>query len=223
MRAGREVMHGVSLGIGSVDALSEAYLRELSSLAANIQPEWISDHLCWGGHGGHYAHDLLPLPYTEEALAHVVARVQQAQERLGRQILLENVSSYVQFSHSQMSEWEFLAAVCTRADCGILLDVNNIIVSARNHGFDPEQYLAGIPPERVGQIHLAGHEDRGHYLFDSHDAEVPRGVWALYRQAIERFGPVSTLIERDEHIPPLSEVLAESRNARAIEAGVVRR
>jgi uncharacterized protein (UPF0276 family) len=212
------VLHGVSLSIGSVDPLSERYLEDLTALVRRIEPAWISDHLCWGTHGGRYVHDLWPLPYTEEALAHVAARVERVQERLGRQILLENVSSYVAFKHSTMTEWEFLSEVARRADCGILFDVNNVYVSARNHGFDPLDYLAGIPAERVGQFHLAGHSDRGRYLLDTHDHPVPDAVWELYRAAVRRFGPVSTLIEWDDAIPPLERLLDESRRAAAIEA-----
>ena len=212
------VLHGVSLSIGSVDPLSDRYLEDLTALVRRIEPAWISDHLCWGTHGGRYVHDLWPLPYTEEALAHVTARVEHVQERLGRQILLENVSSYVAFKHSTMTEWEFLSEVARRADCGILFDVNNVYVSARNHGFDPLDYLAGIPAERVGQFHLAGHSDRGRYLLDTHDHPVPDAVWELYRAAVRRFGPVSTLIEWDDAIPPLERLLEESRRAAAIEA-----
>ncbi len=215
------VLHGVSLSIGSTDPLSERYLAQLADLARRVEPAWISDHLCWGSHGGRHAHDLWPLPYTEEALRHVVARVERVQEALGRQILLENVSSYVAFRASEMPEWEFLAEVARRADCGILLDVNNVYVSARNHGFDPHAYLAGIPAERVGQLHLAGHSDKGRYLLDSHDHEVPAAVWDLYRDTVRRLGPVSTLIEWDDHIPPLERLVEESRRAEAIEVKVL--
>ncbi|HJQ84946.1 MAG TPA: DUF692 domain-containing protein [Candidatus Binatia bacterium] len=212
------VLHGVSLSLGSTDPLNEPYLTELRALADRFEPAWISDHLCWSSHGGHYAHDLLPLPYTEEALAHVVARVERVQERLRRRILVENVSSYVAFTHSTMPEWEFLTAVAERADCGILLDVNNVYVSATNHGFAPETYVDAVPPARVGQIHLAGHSDHGTHLLDSHDALVVPAVWALYRRAVVRCGPVSTLVEWDDRIPELEEVLAEAERARAAEA-----
>jgi len=215
------VLHGVSLSIGSTDPLSESYLAQLADLARRTEPAWISDHLCWGSRGGRYAHDLWPLPYTEEARRHVVARVSRVQEVLGRRILLENVSSYVAFRSSEMPEWEFLAEVARRADCGILLDVNNVYVSARNHGFDPHAYLAGIPADRVGQIHLAGHSDKGRYLLDTHDHEVPAAVWDLYRETVRRLGAVSTLIEWDEHIPPLERLVEESRRAAAIEAEVL--
>jgi hypothetical protein len=215
------VLHGVSLSIGSIDPLSESYLGDLAALARRVEPAWISDHLCWGSHGGRYAHDLWPLPYTEEALRHVVARVARVQEVLGRQILLENVSSYVAFRASEMPEWEFLSEVARRADCGILLDVNNVHVSARNHGFDPHAYLAGVPADRVGQLHLAGHSDKGRYLLDSHDHEVPAAVWDLYRETVRRVGAVSTLVEWDDHIPPLERLVEESRRAEAIEAEVL--
>jgi uncharacterized protein (UPF0276 family) len=214
------VLHGVSLSIGSTDPLDEAYLRALAALANRVEPAWISDHLCWSGVGGEYAHDLLPLPYTEEALAHVVRRVVAVQERLGRQILLENVSSYLAFTHSTLREWEFLAAVAERADCGLLLDVNNVHVSAVNHGFDPLDYLAGLPAGRVGQIHLAGHIDLGTHLLDTHDGPVIDAVWNLYRHAVCRFGRVSTLMEWDDHIPEFDVVRAEAERARAVEAEV---
>jgi hypothetical protein len=215
------VLHGVSLSIGSVDPLNEDYLGEVRALADEVQPAWVSDHLCWGSFGRHYAHDLLPMPFTEEALDHVVARVQRVQERLGRQILLENVSSYLEFSTSRLSEWEFLAEVARRADCLLLLDVNNVHVSARNHGFLAADFLAGLPGDRVAQIHLAGHSDHGTHLLDTHDASVPEPVWALYQEAVRRFGRVSTLVEWDDHIPPLEEVLAEAERARAAERAVL--
>ena len=215
------VLHGVSLSIGSTDPLNERYLGELAALARRFEPAWVSDHLCWGSFGGHYAHDLLPLPWTEEALAVVVERITRVQERLGRRILVENVSSYVTFTHSTMPEWEFLAAVAERADCGLLLDVNNVYVSAVNHGFSAEAYLDGVPPARVGQIHLAGHSDKGTHLLDTHDAPVAPAVWRLYRHAVRRLGRVSTLVEWDDHIPALEVVLAEAERARAAEAEVL--
>jgi uncharacterized protein len=211
-------LHGVSLSIGSVDPLSERYLADLESLVRRIQPALVTDHLSWGSHRGHYVHDLLPLPYTEEALDHVARRVARVQDRLGRQILLENPSSYVAFRDSTMAEWEFLSELARRADCGILLDVNNVYVSARNFGFDPLRYLGGIPADRVGQFHLAGHGDRGRYLLDTHGEPVPDPVWALYREALRRFGAAPALVEWDERIPPLEVVVAESRRAAAIEA-----
>ncbi len=222
LRAVRErypvVMHGVSLSIGSTDPLDEGYLDQLAALAAEVEPAWISDHLCWGSIDGLVAHDLLPLPQTEEALHHVVSRVRKVQDRLGRRILLENVSSYLTFRHSTMPEWEFLAEVARRADCGILLDVNNVFVSAHNHRFDPYQYLAGIPGDRVGQIHLAGHSRQGELLIDTHDHPVPDEVWNLYRAAVASFGACSTLIEWDDHVPPLERLLAESTRAAEIAA-----
>ena len=212
------VMHGVSLSIGSSDPLDQDYLNRLAALIERVEPAWVSDHLCWTGVGGHNYHDLLPLPYTEEAVRHVAGRVEQVQERLGRRILLENLSSYVTFVDSALSEWEFLSAVCEAADCLILLDVNNIYVSACNHGFDPEDYLAGVPPERVWQIHLAGHtsDPSGRILIDTHDMPVRDEVWALYEKAAARFGPVSTMIERDDRIPPLGELLDELDHARTL-------
>ena len=215
------VLHGVSLSIGSTDPVNLDYLQELRALVDRIEPAWVSDHLCWGSHGRRYAHDLLPLPYTDEALAHVVDRVRRVQDRLGRRILLENVSSYLAFTHSTMPEWTFLAAVAGRADCGILLDVNNVFVSAVNHAFRGDEYLAGLPADRIGQIHLAGHSDHGTHLLDTHDAAVSDGVWSLYRDAVRRFGPVPTLVEWDDHIPPIEEVLAEAERARAAEADVL--
>jgi uncharacterized protein (UPF0276 family) len=214
------VLHGVSLSLGSVDPLDDAYLDRLARLAAEVEPAWISDHLCWSSFGGHTGHDLWPLPFTEESLDHVARRVSRVQERLGRRILVENVSSYLQFTSSTLTEWQFLAALCERADCGLLLDVNNVYVSARNHGFSAEEFLQGIPRARVGQFHLAGHSDHGTHLLDTHDHPVCDPVWELYRIAVARFGPVATLIERDDHIPPLDELLAESRRAAEIEAAV---
>ncbi|HEV7731358.1 MAG TPA: DUF692 domain-containing protein [Candidatus Binatia bacterium] len=215
------VLHGVSLSIGSTDAPNDRYLDELRALASRVEPAWVSDHLCWGSVGGHYAHDLLPLPYTEEALAHVVRRVQHVQETLGRRILIENVSSYVTYAHSAMPEWTFLAEVAARADCGILLDVNNVYVSSVNHGFDATAYLAGVPVDRVGQVHLAGHSDHGTHLLDTHDAPVRDEVWDLYRAAVRRFGRMSTLVEWDDHLPPVEDVLAEAERARVVEAEVL--
>lgn len=210
------VMHGVSMSIGGTDPLDRDYLRRLKALAGRIEPEWVSDHLCWTGFEGRQLHDLLPLPYTEEAVAHVAERVMQVQEYLDRRILLENVSSYVTYRHSAMSEWEFLRAVAERADCLILLDVNNVYVSATNHGFDPEAYLEGVPPERVSQFHLAGHSRNGGIVVDTHDDDVPDPVWRLYAAAVRRFGRVSTMIERDADIPPLGDLLAELACARRI-------
>jgi hypothetical protein len=209
-------MHGVSMSIGSSAPLDRDYLRQVKALAARIEPVWISDHLCWTGIAGRNTHDLLPLPYTEEALAHVVERVRTVQDILGRRILLENVSSYVAFRDSRLSEWEFLSEIAVRADCLILLDVNNIYVSAVNHEFQALEYLHAIPVDRVQQIHLAGHENRGDYLIDTHDHPVPDPVWELYAAAVRRFGAVPTMIERDDHIPPLAELCAELTHARAL-------
>ena len=215
-------MHGVSLSIGSSDPINVEYLRDLKLLADRIEPSIISDHLCWTGIAGKNLHDLMPLPYTEAAVNHVAERVGQVQDFLGRQILLENVSSYVTFTQSEMSEWEFLRAIAEKADCHILLDINNIFVSAFNHGFEPVAYLEGIPVERVRQFHLAGHENRGDIIIDTHDAPVIDPVWDLYAKACERFGPISTMIERDDHIPPIGELLVELDHARQIANEVVK-
>ena len=216
------VMHGVSMSIGSTDPLDLAYLRELKALAERIEPAWISDHLCWTGVDHHNLHDLLPLPYTEAALRHVVQRVQQVQDVLGRRLLLENVSSYVSFAGDEMSEWEFIAELAQRADCELLLDVNNVYVSSVNHGFDAKRFIDAMPRERVRQIHLAGHEDHGSYLVDTHDHPVCEAVWSLYAHTVQRLGPVPTMIERDDHIPPLAELLAELDQARTIQAQALR-
>lgn len=210
------VMHGVSLSIGSCDPLNRDYLQRLKSLAERIEPQWISDHLCWTGMAGKNLHDLLPLPYTEEALTHVAERVKQVQDYLGRQILLENVSSYVSYVDSALSEWEFLRAVVEQADCLILLDINNVYVSSCNHELDPFTYLEGIPHERVYQFHLAGHTQQGNLVIDTHDAAVVDPVWQLYAKAVRRFGYVSTMIERDGNIPPLAELLDELALARRV-------
>jgi uncharacterized protein len=216
------VLHGVSLSIGSSDPLDDDYLSELSALERSCEPEWVSDHLCWTGVQGRNLHDLLPLPYSEEALCHVVARVHRVQDRLGRRIALENVSSYLAYTADELPEWEFLARLAARADCGLLLDVNNLYVSARNHGFDAEQYLAALPGERLFQIHLAGHSTSGELLIDTHDQPVCEAVWRLYESAIRRFGPVSTLIEWDDRIPELETLAAEAARARSILARVER-
>jgi uncharacterized protein len=210
------VMHGVSLSIGSTDPLDLNYLAQVRALAARIEPHWISDHLCWTGIEGRNLHDLLPLPYTEEALDSVVARVGQVQEALGRQILLENVSSYLSFRSSEMSEWEFLGEVARRADCAILLDINNIYVSSVNHGFDPLTYLRAVPKSKVRQFHLAGHSDMGGHLIDTHDHPIAPPVWDLYGAAVAHFGAVPTMIERDDNIPALSELVAELDIAREL-------
>ena len=213
------VMHGVSLSIGSQDPLNREYLKQLRSLADRIEPKWISDHLCWTGAHGINAHDLLPLPYTEEALRHVVARVGEVQDFIGRRLLLENVSSYVTYPESEMCEWDFLREITTRADCLILLDINNIYVSSVNHEFDPLTYLEAIPADRVWQFHLAGHRNLGDYIIDTHDEPVIDPVWQLYTRAVRHFGNVSTMIERDDNIPLLTELLAELNEARRLAAG----
>ena len=212
------VMHGVSMSIGSTAPLNFDYLTDLKQLIARVQPEWVSDHLCWTGVHGRNLHDLMPLPYTEETIAHVAARVGQVQDYLGRQILLENVSSYVTYEASQISEWEFLAAIAERADCLILLDINNIYVSSHNHGFDPLEYLDGMPADRIQQFHLAGHSYKDQLIIDTHDHPICDPVWLLYEQAVERFGQVSTMIERDDNIPPLDELVAELTVARRLAA-----
>ena len=217
------VLHGVSLSIGSTDPLDRAYLAGLKALAYRIQPEWISDHLCWTGVNGRNLHDLMPLPYTEEALGHVARRVREVQDVLGRRILLENVSSYVAYRSSEMSEWEFLAELAGQADCDILLDVNNIYVSAHNHGYDATAFLDAMPRARVRQIHLAGHENCGDLIIDTHDAPVIDPVWALYGEALRRFGPVATMIERDDRIPSLGTLVRELDRARAIGADMTQR
>jgi uncharacterized protein (UPF0276 family) len=210
------VMHGVSLSIGSTDPIDFKYLADVRALAARIEPHWISDHLCWTGVEGRNLHDLLPLPYTEEALASVVARVGEVQDALGRQILLENVSSYLTYQASEMNEWEFLREVAQRADCAILLDINNIYVSSVNHGFDPLTYLHAIPKSRVRQFHLAGHSDLGGHLIDTHDHPIVEAVWNLYGAAVAHFGAVPTMIERDDNIPELGELVAELDIAREL-------
>lgn len=212
------VMHGVSLSIGSVDPLDQDYLDGLKALAERLNPAWISDHLCWTGVDGVNLHDLLPLPYTEEALAHVVDRIGQVQDHLGRRIALENASTYVTFANSEMTEWDFLAEMAKRADCDLLLDVNNIYVSGFNHGFDPIDFIEGLPAERIIQIHLAGHEHNETHIVDTHDAPVIEAVWSLYAETIRRLGPITTMIERDADISPFADMEQELDRARAIAA-----
>ncbi|MBD3759937.1 DUF692 domain-containing protein [Rhizorhabdus sp.] len=207
-------LHGVSMSVGSADGVDRDYLRLLRALVDEIEPMVVSDHLCWTRIEGFNSHDLLPLPYTEEALDVVCDNIGVAQDMLGRAMLIENPSSYVAFDQSPMSEWEFLDAMCRRTGCGLLLDVNNIYVSGSNHGFDPRDYLAGIPADRVGQIHLAGHSQGRTLLIDTHDKPVPAPVWALYEDAVARIGAVPTMIERDDDIPPLAELLDELQVAR---------
>ena len=215
------VLHGVSLGPGSPELPDVVYLDRLRALADRVRPAWISDHLCWGHLGGRHSHELLPLPYTEEALAHVTRQVSRVQEHLGRRILLENVSSYVGFRGSTMPEWEFLAAVAQAADCLILLDLNNVLVSAKNHGFAAHDYLAGVPSARVWQFHLANHSDRDGYKFDDHRGAVPPEVWALYEDALRRYGAVSTVIEWDEDVPAWEVLRDEAATARARAAAIL--
>nr|ART36556.1 C433 [uncultured bacterium] len=210
------VLHGVSLSIGGTDPLSAAYLDRLAALIDRIEPAWVSDHLCWTGIDGVNLHDLLPLPYTQESLAHVAGRVRQVQDRLRRQLVLENPSTYLAAADNSLTEWEFLAALAAETDCLLLLDVNNVYVSACNHGFDPLRYLAAIPPARVVQLHIAGHRDVDGFKIDTHDAPVCDAVWALYAQAAQRFPAAATLLERDDAIPPLPELIAELDRARAI-------
>lgn len=213
------VMHGVSLSIGGTDSLDRDYLGQIKALSRRIDAKWISDHLCWTGVDGINGHDLFPLPYTEEALAHVVERVRAVQDVLGQRILLENVSSYVAFAESTLTEWEFLSEVARQADCWLLLDVNNVYVSAFNHQFEARRYLDHLPVERIKQIHLAGHCHNGNHIVDTHDAPVAEPVWELYAHACRCFGAVPTMIERDANIPALEDLLQELARARRIVAG----
>ncbi|MFA6303048.1 MAG: DUF692 domain-containing protein [Legionella sp.] len=210
------VMHGVSLSIGSFDPLNFDYLKQVKQLADRIQAKWISDHLCWTGIQQKNMHDLLPLTYTQKTIDHVVERIQCVQDFYQRQILIENVSSYITYKDSEMTEWEFLTEIAEKADCLILLDVNNIFVSSFNHGFDPETYLNYIPAERVQQFHLAGHLNCEEYIIDTHDHPVIPPVWDLYAKAVQRFGDVSTMIERDDNIPPFEELWQELKYAKSI-------
>ena len=214
------VMHGVSLSIASTQPFDMTYLAGLKALAKRVNPKWVSDHLCWTGVHGVNLHDLLPVPYTEEALNHVVARINQVQDYLGRRIAIENVSSYIEYAHSEMSEWEFVAQMARRADCWLLLDVNNVFVSGFNHAFDTNAFISSIPVERVVQFHLAGHSEAKTHLIDTHDEPVRQEVWDLYAKALERFGPVTTMIERDDNIPPLDQLVAELEIARMVSAEV---
>ena len=212
------VMHGVALSIGAADGPDRAYLAALAALSRRVEPLWISDHLCWTGVHGRVLHDLYPLPYTDASIDVVVRNVHIAQEVLKRPLVLENVSSYVSFEASEMTEWEFITEVCQRTGCRLLLDVNNIHVSSVNHGFDARAFLRGVPADRVQQIHLAGHTDHGDHLIDTHDHPVADPVWALYAEALARLGPVATMIERDDRIPPLAELVCELDRAREIAA-----
>jgi uncharacterized protein len=210
-------LHGVSMSIGSVNGLDDTYLHRLRTLADRIDPMWVSDHLCWTGVDGINSHDLLPMPYTVEALDVVAANVAHAQEVLGRPMLVENPSSYLTYVRADMSEWDFLAELSRRTGCYLLLDVNNVYVSAINHGFDAHAYLRGIPADRVRQVHLAGHsEGRDGLLVDTHDKPVTGGVWSLFAEAMRLLGPVATMIERDDDIPELDVLLGEMDHARGI-------
>jgi uncharacterized protein (UPF0276 family) len=211
----RVVPHGVSLSIGGTDGIDLDYLSRLRSLVRRIDAPWCSDHLCWTGVGGIDAHDLLPMPYTRDALIHVVERVKRVQGELGVPFALENASSYMEYRESTMAEHEFLAELAERADCGILLDVNNVFVSAYNHGFDATRYIDSIPADRVVQLHVAGHTDKGDYLLDTHSDHVRAEVWQLYRQAVRRCGAISTLVEWDENIPEWEVLAREAAMAHA--------
>lgn len=212
-------LHGVSMSIGSADGLDRAYLTRLRALVDDIDPLFVSDHLSWSRIEGFSSHDLLPLPYTQEALDNVCANIDRAQDALGRAMLIENPSTYIDFAPGDMTEWQFIDAVCARTGCGLLLDVNNVFVSASNHGFDPIAYLDAVPHERVRQVHLAGHSQGDHLLIDTHDQMVPPSVWQLYAHVLPKLGPVATMIERDDAIPPLVDLLAELSTARRIAAG----
>lgn len=216
------VMHGVSLSLGSSDPLDIEYLKQLKQLADRVEPAWISDHLCWTGVDGLNVHDLLPIPYTHQAIDHIVSRIQRVQEFLGRALLIENVSSYLTFKQSEMTEWAFLVEIVKKSGCFILLDVNNIYVSSVNHQFNPLDYINAMPADKVAQIHLAGHSNHGDYIIDTHDAPVIQPVWDLYAATIQKLGRVSTMIERDDNMPPLAELLAELNHARRIAEHVLR-
>ncbi|MGV6810509.1 MAG: MNIO family bufferin maturase [bacterium] len=205
--------HGVGLSLGSVDPLNRDYLQRLKQLADDIQPAWISDHLCWTTAQQHVTHDLIPLPYTEEAIQHVSQRIQIVQDTLQQQILIENVSSYLQYNDSQMTEWAFIQAIVEQADCLLLLDVNNIYVSAQNHQFNPQDYLQAMPKARIREIHLAGYEDKGTHLLDTHSRAVSEPVWDLYAQTLAYAGDIPTLIEWDNDVPPLTTLIAEAQKA----------
>ena len=211
-------MHGVSMSLGSIDPINTNYLNQLKQLIKRVQPKWISDHLCWTGMDHKNMHDLLPLPYTEEAVTHMADKISQVQDYLGQQILIENLSSYITYKDDSMSEWEFLSAVCEKADCYLLLDINNIYVSSYNHNFDPLDYINGIDSKRVWQHHLAGHTNDGNLILDTHDHDIIDPVWDLYETAAKTFGAVSTMIERDGNIPELDEVLKELDHAKRIAA-----
>jgi len=215
------VMHGVSLSIGSTDPLDMNYLKQLKHLTQRVEPHWLSDHLCWTSVDHINSHDLLPLPYNEETIEHIAGRIRQVQDFLGRQILIENLSSYVTYKNSVMTEWEFFNEILKRADCLALLDINNIFVSAHNHAFDPEDYINGIDSDRVMQFHLAGHSFNGSMIIDTHDHDVCDPVWELYDKALRRFGAVSTMIERDDNIPEFQALRAELSIAEKIASSIL--
>jgi uncharacterized protein len=217
------VMHGVSLSIASTQPLDMEYLRDLKALAKRTNPKWISDHLCWTGVHGVNLHDLYPVPYTEEALNHIVTRISQVQDFLGTRIALENVSSYITYESSEMEEWDFVAEVAKRADCWLLLDVNNVFVSGFNHDFSTHAFIESIPVDRVVQFHLAGHSEGEFHKIDTHDQPVCEEVWQLYERALKKFGPVTTMIERDDNIPPLANLIEELNRARTIAADVFKK
>lgn len=210
------VMHGVSMSLGSYDPLDINYMQQVKDLAERTNARWVSDHMCFTGLDGINAHDLLPLPFTEEAVKHMANKISQAQDFLGRQILVENASTYITYKQSDMTEWDFTMAVAEESDSLILLDINNIYVSSVNHGFDPLEYLDGISAERVQQHHLAGHSQYDGYIIDTHDHDIVQGVWDLYAEAIKRYGEVSIMIERDDNIPELPELMHELQMARDI-------
>lgn len=207
------VMHGVSMSIGSTDPLDWQYLAALKALRDRVGARWLSDHLCWTGVAGRNTHDLLPLPYTEESLRHVADRIRTVQDFLGAPLIVENPSTYVEFTGSTLTEWEFLAALTRESGCGLLLDVNNVYVSSRNHGYDPERYLAGIPWDRVVQFHVAGHTDHGTHVVDTHSAAVSDPVWRLLGEAHRRAGGASVLLEWDAEIPAFPAAWAEAKKA----------
>lgn len=213
------VMHGVSLSIGGTDPLNTAYLRKLRALAQRVHPAWISDHLCWTGVNGITSHDLLPMPLTRRSLAHVADRVRYVQDYLGRPLILENPSTYLEFRVSEIPEWEFLALLAQDTGCGLLVDVNNVFVSAVNHGFDPVAYIQGLPAQSIVQVHLAGPSDHGTHLVDTHDQPVPEAVWPLYALTQDKTGGVATLLEWDAHIPPFPDLVAELAKAKDTRAG----
>jgi len=211
--------HGVSMNLGGTDPLDQDYLRKLNCLMVRFQPLFVSDHLCWTRHGGHHLHDLLPLPYDDNVIDHVARRIETVQETLGRQILIENLSSYAEFNWSNMPEWEFLSSVAERADCLLLLDINNIVVSAHNHQFESQLYLDNVPAARVAQYHIAGHSTSGSLKIDTHDHPVSDRVIALYNDARARFGAVPVCLERDDQIPELDELLNELKRITSTVAG----